>query len=137
MDDDESGLGRIAQPNQGLTESGHGAGVVFILVVSGVERIDDNDIGLNRTRRVKEVIQAGGGAEHMSRDAGIDKEIGIGAIADGVAHGGQTESKLRSGQFKLADQDSLGGWHVKAGVFATGRQSQSEIGDQKGFSGLG
>src|SRR5207249_11761294 len=100
MDDDEGGPGRIAQADQGLTESRHGACVVFILVVSGIERIDDDDIGLNRTRRVQEVIQTGGGAEHMAGDAGIDKEVRIGAVADGSAHGGQTESKLWSWQFE-------------------------------------
>src|ERR1700674_2974012 len=118
VDNDESGLGRITQPDQGLAESGHGAGVVFILVVSGVERIDDDDIGLNRTCRVEEEIQAGGGTEHMARDAGIDKESGIVAITDRFAHGGETESKLGSGQFELADQDTFEGRDLKPSVVA-------------------
>src|SRR5207249_2346605 len=100
-------------------------------------RIDDDDIGLNRTCRVEEVIQAGRGTEHMAGCARIDEEIRVCAIADGLAHGGQTESKLRSGQFELADQDAFWRWDMKPSVFATGRQGQSEIGDQKGFSGLG
>src|SRR3989449_10982018 len=97
VDNDESGLRRIAEPDQGLTESGHGAGVVFILVVSGVERIDDDDVGLNRACGVQEVIEAGRGTEHMARDARIEKEIVICALADSFTHGGQAESKLRRG----------------------------------------
>src|SRR2546426_1564333 len=93
VDNDESGLRRIAQPDQGLTKSGHGAGIVFILVVSGVERIDDDDIGLDGTRGLEEVIQAGGGTEHMSGDSRVNKEIGIGAVANGLTHRGQAESK--------------------------------------------
>ena len=118
MDNDESRLGGVAQADEGLAESGHGAGVVFILVMSGVEGIDDNDIGLNRTGGVEEVIKAGGGAEQMTRDAGVDEEIGVGAVTNGFAHGGQAESELGRGQFELADKDTLGGRDLKAGVIA-------------------
>src|SRR5437773_1789291 len=85
---------------------------------------------------VAEVIQAGRGTEHMARDARIDKKIRIGATTDGLAHRGQAESKLRRGQFELADQDTFRGWHVKPSVLATSRQSQSEIGDEKRFTGV-
>jgi hypothetical protein len=37
--DKESGTGGIPQAQQGLAQGGHGAGIVFILVVGGVERI--------------------------------------------------------------------------------------------------
>src|SRR5260370_20494631 len=80
MNHDESGLGDIAQPHQRLTQSRHGAGVVFILVMSGVERIDDDDLGLNRARGSKEVIQSGGGAEHMAGDAGGGEGIWVRAV---------------------------------------------------------
>jgi hypothetical protein len=73
----------------------------------------------------------------MARDARIDKEIQIGAITNGLTHRGQAESKLRRGQFELADQDTFGGGHVKPRVLATGRQSEGEIGDEKGFSRFG
>ena len=137
MDDDESGVGLVAEAEQGLAKSGHGAGVVFVLIVSGVERVDDKDFGLDRTGGVKEVIQAGGGAEQMAAGAGVDKEIGIGAIADALAHSGEPESKLRSRQFKLKDQDAARSRDVETGVVAAGGERQSEVGDAQRFSGLG
>src|SRR6516164_7739764 len=120
VDNNQGRLGSITQADQSLTESGHGARIVFVLIVSGVERIDDDDIGTNGTGRLKEVIQAGCGTEHMARDAGVDEEIRVGAIADSFAHGGQTQSKLRGGQFKLTDQNALGSRDMKASVLAAG-----------------
>jgi hypothetical protein len=131
VDNNERGVGIIAQPDQSLAKSRHGARVVFILIVSGVKRIDDDDVGLNGTGGLKEVIQAGRGTEHVTGGTRIDEEIGVGAIADGCAHGGQTQSKLRRGQFELTDQDAFLGWDMKARVLATGRQGQSEIGDKE------
>ena len=82
------------------------------------------------------MIQSGCRAEHMARDASIDEEIGIGAVADGFAHRGQAESELRRGQFELADQDAFGRRDFKPRVFATGGQSQCQVGDEQRFSGL-
>ena len=45
VDNNQGRLGSIAQPDQSLTESGHGARIVFVLIVSRVERIDDDNIG--------------------------------------------------------------------------------------------
>ena len=42
---DESSMGGVAQTEQRLAEGSHGAGVVFILIVSGVERIEHDDFG--------------------------------------------------------------------------------------------
>ena len=42
---DQRGTRSIAQPQQTLAQSGHGAGVVFILIVGGVQRVQDDDLG--------------------------------------------------------------------------------------------
>src|SRR6266705_219375 len=40
-------------------------------------------------------------------------------------------------QFELPDQDAFGERHFKPSVVASGSQSEGQIGDQEGFSGLG
>ena len=45
MHHDERGARSIAQAQQALAQSGHGARVVFILIVGGVERVQDDDLG--------------------------------------------------------------------------------------------
>jgi hypothetical protein len=57
VDDDESGAGSIAQPQQGLAQRSHGAGIVLILIVRGIERIEDDDFSGCGTRRGEEMIQ--------------------------------------------------------------------------------
>ena len=48
VDHDQGGSGALAQAEQTLAQSGHGAGVVFVLIMSGVERIEHEDLGLCR-----------------------------------------------------------------------------------------
>src|SRR5215471_6375578 len=45
MDHDEGGAGSFAQAQQTLAQGRHGAGVVFILIVGGVERVQEDDVG--------------------------------------------------------------------------------------------
>ena len=47
----------IAQAQQALAQSGHGAGVVFILIVGGIQRVQDNDLCGGRLRGGEEVLQ--------------------------------------------------------------------------------
>jgi hypothetical protein len=54
----QSRMGGIAQTEQSLTESRHGAGVVFILIVSRVERVQDDHLGGGSLGGGEEVIQS-------------------------------------------------------------------------------
>jgi len=78
----------------GRAGSGHGACVVFVLIVGGVERIEHHDIGFRRTHSMEEVIQSAGHTEEMPSRFGIDEEIGIGGRPNRLAHGLQTRGKL-------------------------------------------
>jgi hypothetical protein len=42
---DEKGAGGIAQVQQGLAQGRHGAGIIFVLIVRGVERVENQDLG--------------------------------------------------------------------------------------------
>jgi hypothetical protein len=63
---DESGAGGIAQAQQRLAQGGHGTGIVFILIVGGVERVENQDLGGSRPRGGDKVIQTLRGAEQMA-----------------------------------------------------------------------
>src|SRR5438093_1883424 len=137
MHDDERGSRGIAQPEQRLTKSRHRARIIFILVMRGVERIEDDDLGFSRTSGSEEVIQAGRGTEQMNHGTRIDEQIRVGGIAKRLAHRGQPHSELRCGQFKLTDQDAAWSRDKESGMRAAGSQGEREIGDEQGFADLG
>jgi hypothetical protein len=47
-------------------KAGHGAGIVFILIMRGVERVENQDLGGSGPRGGDKVIQTLGGAEQMA-----------------------------------------------------------------------
>ena len=77
VNDDQGGLGYVAQPQQCLAESSHGARVIFILIVSGVERIQNNDLRGGGLGRGQKVVEPLGAAEEMTGGASIDEQVGI------------------------------------------------------------
>src|SRR6202521_1210055 len=81
MHHDERRLGSIAQAQQGLAQRRHGARVVFILIVSGVKRVQDDDFGGGSLSGGEEVIQSLRRAEQMAGGVGVDQEVEIGGGA--------------------------------------------------------
>src|SRR5229473_8238703 len=75
--DHQSGAGSVAQVQQRLAQSRHGARIVFILIVSGVERVEDDDLGGGNLGGGEEVIHSLGCAEQMTGSAGVDQEVEI------------------------------------------------------------
>src|SRR5260370_31164386 len=73
----QSGPGSVAQAQQRLAESRHGAGIVFVLIVSGVERVEDDHLGGGGLGGGEEVIHSLGCAEPMTGSAGVDQEVAI------------------------------------------------------------
>ena len=106
MNDNQSGVGSIAQTEQRLAERGHGTRIVFVLIVGGVQRVENDHVGFGGTDRRQEVIQAPRCAEQMAGGFGVDEEIGIGSRTDRFAHRRQARGELRSRQLKLADENA-------------------------------
>src|SRR5579885_2236292 len=48
----------LAQSQQALAESGHSARIVFVLVVRGIERVQNNDLGGRRPGSRQKVLQS-------------------------------------------------------------------------------
>lgn len=103
MHHDERSFGSIAQAQQGLAQRRHGAGVVFVLIVSGVERVEDDDLGGGSLSGGEEVIHSLRCAEQMAGGASVDEQVLIGGRVDDAAHGCQAVDELRDGKFELAD----------------------------------
>src|SRR2546421_4473079 len=78
MHDDQSCVRGIAQAEQSLAEGSHGARIVFVLIVSRVQGVENDYIGFGGTDRAQEVIQPARCAEQMAGGFGVDEEIGIG-----------------------------------------------------------
>ena len=77
VDHNQRGVGRLAQAQQALAQSGHGAGVVFILVMGGIQRVQDNDLRGGRL--------AGNGAPRTDRAGyGIPGSVAATAAAPRV-----------------------------------------------------
>ena len=55
---DERSFGFVAQVQKGLTQGGHSPCIVFILVVCGVEGVQDDDLSLSLSCGVKEVFES-------------------------------------------------------------------------------
>ncbi len=133
-----NGRGRFEmQAQQTLAQSGHGAGVVFVLIMSGVERIEHEDLGLCRAGGGQKMIQTVVSAQEMPGGAGIHPEIVIGGRAERLAHLSQSSRKGLQGKLELTEQDPSRSGNVKAGSGRAGRQGQGQVGDQQGLAHLG
>jgi hypothetical protein len=55
---DERSFGFVAQVQKGLAQGGHSPRIVFILVVCGVEGVQDDDLGSSLSCGVKEVFES-------------------------------------------------------------------------------
>ena len=118
----QRGAGSIAQTQQRLAQGGHGARIVFVLIVRGVERVENNDFGGGGARGGHKVIQTLGGAEQMAGGARVYQKMLIGRRSQGAAHDGQAADKLRHGQFELADEDPARRGDRKADAVRARRQ---------------
>jgi hypothetical protein len=98
--------------------------------VSGVERVQDDDLGSSRFGGGEEVIQSLRCAEQMAGGASVDQETKIGGAAHGSPHDRQAADKLRDGKFELADQDTARSGDGKPGAVRAGRQREGEVGNQ-------
>jgi hypothetical protein len=137
MHDDERGLGSFSQPQQGLAQSGHGSGVVFILIVSGVERVQDDDLRVGGAGGRQEMIESVGGVEQMSLGLGVDEQVLIGRGAQRLSHVKEPGGELLQGQLELTKQNPAGVNDFEPGPGSSGGEGQSEIGDKKGFPHFG
>jgi hypothetical protein len=121
------GLGSIAQPQEALAQRRHQTRIVFVLVVSGVQRVEHDYLGGGLTGGVEKVIQSLRCAEQIAAGARVHQQVLIGGRSQGSAHHRQPTHKLGRGQFKLADQNPARSGNREAGaVFARG-QRQSQI----------
>jgi hypothetical protein len=59
------------------------------------------------------------------------------SAAGGSRGGRETADKLRNRKLELADQNAARRGHRKADAVRTGRQRQSQVGDQQRFAHLG
>src|SRR5215469_15947799 len=91
---DESSMGGVAQTEQCLAESGHGAGVVFILIVSRVEGIEHDDFGSGGAGGKYEVIETLGCTEQMSGGSCIDQQVLVRSRTESPPHDQQATNKL-------------------------------------------
>ena len=73
----------------------------------------------------------------MAGSAGIDQEIEIGGASRGPPHDRQAADKLGDGKFELADQDASRSGDGEPGAVRTGRQRESEVGDQQRLTHFG
>ncbi len=137
MHDDEGGARRVAQSQQRVAERGHGAGIVFILIMGGIERVEDDDFGGGGLSGGEEVVQALRCTEQMAGGAGIHQQMVIGSCSQAAPHECQAADEWAQGQFKLADEHAARGRDRKSQPVAAGGQREGEIGNQQGFSHLG
>src|SRR6516162_1331731 len=93
----QSGAGSIAQPQQRLAQRGHGAGIVFILIMGGIERVENNDFSLGGARGGHKMMQPLRGTEEMPGSACVYQEMLIGSGPQRAAHHGETMGKQRDG----------------------------------------
>ena len=103
MDYDERRPRGIAQAQQGLAQCRHGASVVFILIVSRVERVQDDDLGGSGLGGGEEMVHSLGCAEQMAGSAGVDQEMVVRGGPHRSPHDRQAADKLLDGKFELAD----------------------------------
>ena len=137
MHHDERGPRSIAQTQQRLAQRRHGARVVFVLIVSGVKRVQDDDLGGGGLRGGEKVIHPLGRAEQMAGRAGIDQKILIRGRPYSFPHDRQAVDKLRDRKFELTDEDTARRRDGESGAMRAGRQRQGEVGDQQRLAHFG
>ena len=136
VDDDQRSARSFSQTQQALAQSGHGAGVVFVLIVCRVQRVQDDDLGRSGACGGEEVIQALGCAEQVAGGACIHEQVLIRRVSHDATHGGQAADELRDGQLKLADEHTARCRDGKPGAVRTGCQRQRQIRNQQRFADL-
>ena len=97
-----------------LAEGGHGLGIVFISVMGGIERVQDDDLCLGGASGLNKLCQALGGIEQFSKGVGIDQQPLIGGGSDTMAHEKESSGKLLWRKLELADQNASGFGDSKA-----------------------
>jgi len=137
MHHDERGLGSIAQPQQALTQRRHRTGIVLILVVGGVQRVEHDHLRGDLTGGVEKVIESLRCAQQIAGGTRIHQQVQIGGCSHGAAHHRQSPHKLWRGQFELADQHATRCGDGEAGAVLAGGQRQCQIGHQQALAHLG
>ena len=137
MNDDQSCLGGVTKAQQRLAERGHGARVIFVLVVGGIQRIQDDDFRFGGLGRGQEVIESLGCVQEMARGTSIDEQVLIRRLTQRLTHLSQARGKLLGGKLKLANQHTTRHGNLEAGARRSRGQRQGEIGDENRFANLG
>src|SRR5579862_4563379 len=114
------GTRSIAQSQQRLAQCGHGPRIVLVLVVCGIERIENDDICRSRLCRRHEMVETLCGAKQVAGGARVHQKMLIGGCAESAPHDGEAADELRHGQLELADQYAAWRRHGKANVVRTG-----------------
>ena len=78
--------------------------------MSGVKRVQDNDLGSGGLRRGGKVIHPLRCTEQMSGGTGIDQKILIRGRPYSFPHGGQAIDELRDRKFELTDEHTARRW---------------------------
>jgi hypothetical protein len=55
---DQCGFGGFAQSQQALTQRGHRAGIILVLIMRRVQRVQDNHFGGSRAGRLEKMAEA-------------------------------------------------------------------------------
>ena len=77
------------------------------------------------------------GTEQVAGGTRVHQQPLVGGGTQGAAHAGQTADELRHGQLELTDQDTPCRRNGKADAVRTGRQRESQIGDQQRLAYFG
>ena len=96
----------------------------FVLIVRGVKRVENDDLGGGGLRSGEEVTHALRGTEQMASGAGIDQQILIpAAVPMALRIAGQAVDELRHREVRTpADQNPARSQDGEAGVSRTGGQ---------------
>jgi hypothetical protein len=117
----QSGARGVAQPQQRLTQSRHRPRIVFVLIVRGIERIENNDFSGGGARGGHKVGESLRRAEQMALGACVHQKLLIGGCAQRTPHDGKAADELRDGKFELTDQDTARRRDGKADAVRAGR----------------
>ncbi len=99
---DERSFCFITQAQKCLAQGGHRPGIVFILVVGGVEGVQDDDLSFGLFCSVKEVFESFCGGKEVSLGTGIDEKPVIGGNSERLPHGIESSDELFGWELELA-----------------------------------
>jgi hypothetical protein len=105
----------------------HRTGIVLVLIVSGIQRIQHDHLGGGLTGGVEKVIESLRRAQQIAAGPRIHQQVLIGGRAQGSAHHRQPAYKLRRGQFELADQNPTCRGNGETGAIFAGGQRQRQV----------